>query len=222
MDFKKRIDQILTQSNGLVIDVFYELYSFINSLDLEQQVEAFSYMCENAKCSPVDEKNLVDVKSHFTEEKLDKYLTKVKNRFVKEIERMIVDSSKDGVTPNDFYGEIWRLIQSSKICKSKYEKALATFTFVDNVLIPYVPVGTGLSMDDDEFNSIIKSFDSSIIKETKIIMQMKYEQKTQKSSLIVKKLQKLNFEEQSVYLSIVFDMLEEKIKHEIKEKIDNI
>ena len=222
MDFKKRIDQILTRSNGLVIDVFYELYIFINSLDSEQQFDAFSYMCENAKCSSVDEENLVNVKNHFTEERLDKYLTKVKNRFVQEIEKMIVDSSKNGIPSDAFYKEVWNLIQSNKICKTKYEKALATFTFVDNALIPYIPVGTGLSMEDDKFNSIIDSFDPSIIKETRMIMQMKYDEKTQKSSLIIEKLQNLSFEEQSVYLSIVLDMIEERIKDDLKSKIDSI
>lgn len=222
MKFKEKIDKIFTQSDGLVIDVFYELYVFINSLESEQQYKAFGYMCENAKRGEIDEDNLVVVKKHFTEEKIDKYLAKVKDRFVEEIEKMIVDSSKNNIPSDVFYGKVWNLIQSNKICKTRYEKALATFTFVDNVLIPYIPVGTGLSMEDDKFNSIIDSFDASIIKETKMIMQMKYDQKTQKSSLIVEKLQNLNFEEQSVYLSIVLDMLEEKIKDELKAKIDSI
>ena len=222
MDFEKKINQILTQSDGLVIDVFYELYIFINSLEFDQQHHAFSYMCENAKTGKIDKDNLVAVKRHFTEEKIDKYLTKVKKRFVKEIETMTVDCSKASVPSDVFYEMVWNLIQSNKICKTKYEKALATFTFVDNDLIPYVPVGTGLSMDEEEYESIIESFDSSILKETEMIMKVQYSQKTQKSSLIAEKMKKLSFEEQSVYLSIVLDMLEENIKSEIKEKIDSI
>lgn len=222
MEYKQTINQILTHSDGLAIDVFYEIYAFISSLDSKQQFEAFSYMCENAKGCSIDENNLVTVKKHFTKEKVDKYLDKVKSRFVKEIESIIFDSSKNGISSDSFYEKVWNLIQSNKICKTKYERALATFTFVDNALIPYIPVGTGLSMDDDKFNAIIDSLDASVIKETELILQIKYNQKTQKSSLVVEKMQKMSFEEQSVYLSIVFDMLEERIKEELKAKIDSI
>ena len=222
MYFEEKINQIVTRSSGLAIDVFYEIYVFINSLDLEQQYEAFCYMCENVKKCKLEEDNLIVIKEHFTEEKLDKYLPKLKKRFVEEIEHLIIDSSKTSVPTDVFYKKVWDLIQSNKICKTRHEKALATFIFVDNDLIPYTPVGTGVSMDEDEYNFIAKSIDSYLIKQTKMIMQMQYDQKTQKSSLIVEKMNNLSFKEKSVYLSMVFDMLEERIKDDLKIAIDNI
>ena len=222
MDFKQKIKQIFTQSDGLVIDVFYEIFTIIDSLDSEQQYDAFSYACENAKNFKIDEENLVVVKTHFTEEKLSKYIPKLKRRFVREVEDIIFDSAKNNIPSSVFYGKVWDLISSNRICKTKCEKALAMFMFVDNELIPYIPVGTGLSMDDDEYNSIIDSFDSSMLKQTKMIMQMDYEQKTQKTSLIAEKIEKLDFQEQTVYLSLIFNMIEERIKDELKSKIDSI
>lgn len=222
MDFKEKISQIFTRSDGLVIDVFYELYIYISSLSPEQQYKAFRYMCENAKCYKIDEANLIAIKKHFTEEKLEKYLPKLNDSFVEKIENIIIDSSKSNVPSDVLYNEVWDIIQSSKTCKTKHEKALATFMFAYNDLVPYTPVGTGISMENDQYQTIIDSFDPSLLKQTKIIMQMKYDQKTQKASLLVEKLQKLDFQAQSVYLSIVLDMLEQKIKDELKTKIDSI
>ena len=222
MEFQEKISQIFTKSDGLVIDVFYELYIYINSLDVEQQYAAFRYICENAKCYKADEQNLVAVKKHFTQEKLEKYLPKLNDCFVEKIQNTIIECSKSNVPEDVLYYEVWNIIQAKKICKTKHEKALALFLFANNEFIPYTPVGTGISMEDDKYQTIINSFDPSLLKQTKIIMQMRYEQKTQRSSLLVEKLQKLNFEAQSVYLSIILDMLEQKIKDELKSKIDSI
>lgn len=222
MNFKEKIDFLFCNSSGRIIDLFYELFIFLSSLNIDEQYEAFQYICENAKSlSPNGESHII-IKKHYTDKKFEQYFPKVKSTFIKEAKKMIIESSKTNLPADVFYKKIWDLIISNKICKSKYEKALATFLFVDDDFIPYIPVGTGISMEDEQFSSIVESFDTNLLRQTEFILNMQYDQKTQQASLLVERLQTLNFEEQSVYLSCILQIVEDRIKNTLKEKIDNI
>lgn len=222
MDYQKKLDAIISKSEGKVIDVFYEMFSLIVSLEEEIQVEAFQYLCENVKSIKIDESETIAVKEHFTEEKLLKYIPNIKERFFKAVKELTFNSSKNNVSANDLYKQVWNMIISNKYCKTKHEKALATFIFVDSDFIPYKAVGTGISLEEDTYFSILDSLDD-IIKESEMITQVDYEQKTQQSSLLVERINSLDsFEKQSVFMATILDMVEENIKSELKRTIDSI
>lgn len=222
MNFKEKIEFLFCNGNGRIIDLFYELFILLSSLTLDEQYEAFQYICENAKSLTPNEETNIIIKKHYTDKKIEESLPKVKSKFAREAKKMIIESSKANIPSDIFYKKIWDLIISNKICKSKHEKALATFIFVDDDFIPYIPVGTGISMEDEQFSSIVESFDTNLLQQTEMILNMKYDQKTQQASLLVEKLQTLNYEEQTVYLSCILRMVEDRIKEALKEKIDSI
>lgn len=223
MEFKRVIDPIMRRSDGRVVDVFFELFTLLSSLEKDIQVSAFQYICENIKDVDYTEDNRIAIKKYYTAEQIKKYIPRIKERFTNEMTAILYDASKNKLSSEEFYKKIWLLINSNKICKNKREKALATFFFVDSDLIPYRAVGQGISMTDDEYSSIIDSLDTDLVKDMGLIMQIEYKQKTNRASLLVEKLDSLNtLEEKAVFLSMILQKAEDNIKQEIRESIDNL
>ena len=175
MEFKKVIDPIMARGEGRVIDIFYELFTLISSCESDIQSSAFQYVCENVKKIKMEEDNRILVKEHFTDEQLEKYIPRIKEQFTREMNSLLFEASKSKQPPEDFYKKIWLLINSNKICKNKHEKVLAAFWFVDNDLIPYRAVGKGISMENEEYSSIINSLDDNLVRDMEMIMKIEYE-----------------------------------------------
>lgn len=223
MNYTERIDQLIKHSNGRVVDVFYELFMYILSLDADMQSSAFQYTCENVKKLEYDDSNEIDIQEHFTDDQLKRFIERSKEKTLKLINDLISESTKHNVSKEKFYETAWNLILSGKTCKSKRDQALMMYHFVDNGLIPYVAIGTGISMSQEQYSDIIDSFDETFLIEAETIINIAYDQKTQRASLLLERINLLNsFHEQSVYLSLILDMVEDRIKEKLKERIDDI
>ena len=221
MQYEKILSDFLSTCDGLVRDVFFSIYSIIESLDETEQPAAVMYVCENALSTKSDYSKRIE-KQYYTDEQVEKAEEKIDKKFSILLDSLIEESSKNAVKPIDFYKAVWKMIQSS-VLKTKRERALALFKVVDHSLIPYRSVGMGLSMKQERYESIVDAITEPVLYDTAYILRLDYQQKTQRASLLVDKLLALNSkEEQTVYMSIVMHEIEKNIKKEVMAAIENL
>lgn len=221
MHYESVLAKFLSTCDGLVRDVFFSLYTTIESFDEKDQPSAIMYLCENAFTIKSDSSNRIE-KEFYTDKQVAVAEQKIIQKFDPALNSLIEESSKNSVSPAHFYKEVWALIQSS-IFKTKRERALALFRLVDHSLIPYRCVGIGLTMDQETYESAVENLGESILKDTEYILRLGYEQKTQCASLLVDKLLSLeNKEDQAVYMTIIINEIENNIKGSIKDAIERI
>lgn len=222
MDYKEYIKNLFSKGDGRIIDLFYEIYCYVLSLDESEQVKAIQYICENVKNFENDKTDKIIIRQHY-EEKIIEKCWKNATKFKGIIKELAFDSSKNNVKVTDFYLLLWKNLISNKICKNKYEKALALFMTVSTDFIPYRAVGSGLSMENEQFQQLSNNLSEEIMKDVDMILQINYEQKTQRASLLVEKLCSCNtLEEKSVFISMLIDKLESNFKEKLQEYIDDI
>lgn len=129
-------------------------------------------------------------------------------------------SSQHNVQPIDFYRKIWTKLCS--YCKSDRERAYVLFTLADHELIPYRNVGIGISMSEKDFSAGIKIIKDKLFEDTRYILKLSYEQKTQYASLILDKLLSLEDKNlQTIYLSMIIKFVEKDLKDRIKDFVED-
>lgn len=221
MNYKKILADFLSTCDGSILDVFYSIYSIIESLEKEEQPSAVMYLCENIHSLESDYSKRIE-KRYYTDEQAQKAHKKINKKFKKVLNDLIEESSKKFVEPIVFYRVVWNMIQSS-IFTTKRERAFALFRVVDHDLIPYRGVGIGLTMDQNKYEAIVDTLEKTVLDDTEYIIKLNYDQKTQRASLLVDKLLSLNNkEEQSVYMAIIMNEIESNIKEDIKTVIERI
>jgi len=221
MKYEKLIHDFLSVCDGRISNVFYELYSIVDSLDEAEQPAAVMYVCENAYRIESDYSYRIE-KDYYTVPQAWKAEQKLTEKFIPAIKSEINACAKAGIEPIELYSRMWKLIQSSMF-KSKRERALALFWLADYKLIPYRSVGIGLTMENDEYKATFDSFPKSLLDETRYILKMDYDQKTQRASLLVDRLLSLNSkEEQTVYMTAIMDEIGDNVKAAVTSALDNI
>lgn len=222
MNYKEVIKDLFSKGDGRIIDLFYEVYNFVLTLDASEQAEAIQYICENAKTFENDEENNIIIRRYYREGMIERYWDNI-NKFKNIIKELAYDMSKNDADPTEFYLQLWKNITSNKVCKSKHEKALALFFVVDSKFIPYRAVGTGLSMENEQFKEISENIADRLMKDVDYILQIDYEQKTQRASLLAEIICSFeSLEEKSVFISMLFDKIENNIKEKLEDYIKEI
>ena len=129
------------------------------------------------------------------------------------------DSSKNNVQPIEFYRKIWNKLCS--YCRNDKETAYVLFVLVDHDLIPYRNVGIGISMSDEDYAAGAKKIRTTIFKDTMYIFSLRYEEKTQQASLLLDQLLSLEDKNlQTIYMSMIIQLVERNIKDRLKDCID--
>ncbi len=76
-------------------------------------------------------------------------------------------------------------------------------------------------MSNEEYRQILKDMGEEFLSETEYILDLDYEEKTQRASLLVDKLLMLNDrKKQSVYMAKIINSVEKNIKESIKGMLD--
>lgn len=218
----EKIREYLSKCEGLLTDVLYDVYSIVMSYDPEYQAEALMYVCENIYKIESDG-SIKAKKRNISEEQYIKSLNRIEKKLNQYITETAEEYSKNERSPIDFYSEIWNYIQSSKLCKSKRDRVIAMVLLSKNDNVPYISVGIGTSMEEEEFKSIIDNFDENIINKIKYILEIDYDQLTQKSSLLLNIISSLNTEkEKIVLLGLILEIYKDGIIDKIKYSLDNL
>jgi hypothetical protein len=219
MDYKSILTNYLSTCSGNVLDVFYEIYQILKTFDEALQPEVI--MCFIDTFSAVKSDNSHVAKHHYTTKQLDYVQKKFQN---KKIRKLISDeasqSSKANIAPLEFYKNVWKKL--SAFCKNDREFAYALFLLIDHDLIPYRNVGIGISLSEEDYTAGAKKIRSTIFDDTMYILDLPYEQKTQRTSLLVDRLLSLDDKNlQAIYMSMILNYTEHSLKEHIKDCIDD-
>lgn len=221
MNYEKILYQYLSTCDGIIRNVFFNLYTIVETLEKKEQPAAVKYICENAFKIESDNSYRID-KEYYTKEQAQKAELKISQKFTPTLNSLITDCSQKQVPVIEFYEKAWLLIQSS-VLKTKRERALALFRLVSHELIPYRSVGIGITMENEEYKSIVASLGNDLLNDMEYILRLDYEQRTQRASLLVDRLLSLNSKQsQAVYMAILLDAIEDKVKDEIKSTLQEI
>ena len=220
MNYQERLTTFLSTCAGKVLNVFFEIYTILDSLDPDEQSNALMFLCENVFVIDSDESKRID-KEYYTDVQVERAQKKINHKFRPWIDRKIMDCIEQKVCPELFYKQIWSSIQSKEFFATKRERALALFTLADNRLIPYRNVGIGISVSKDEYNEIYDKISEKHLPDTRYILEVPYDQKTQRASLIVDMLDSLDsIKERAVLLSVVMNQIERNVKNKVQEAIE--
>ena len=220
MDYKRQLDAYLSTCAGGVLNVFYEIYQIIKSVEPDSQPEAVMYFVDTLDQSHSDESHEV-TKDYYTEKQLNAAREKFRKKKIRTlITQEVNEASKNNVPPIGFYRNIWGKLTS--YCKNDREAAYVLFTLVDHRLIPYRGVGIGVSMSDEEYEACVQKIGDTVFWDTMYIFQLNYEQKTQYASLLVDKLLALEDRNlQTVYMSLILKMVEKNMRDRLKSSIED-
>ncbi|MCR4594667.1 MAG: hypothetical protein K5761_06400 [Clostridiales bacterium] len=219
MDYLKEIKEYLSVCSGKIMNVYYELYAIVEQLDEKEQPVAIEFICENIESIQSDDSYEI-IKNYFTDEQLERVTRKFfETDLLGIISTLAENAAKEKLPPLEFYTQLWNRLKNKY--KTKRERALVLYELTKNDLIPYRAVGTGLSMSNEEYRQILKDIGKDFISETEYILDLDYEQKTQRASLLVDKLLMLNDrKKQSVYMAKIINAVENNIKKTIKEMLN--
>lgn len=222
MNYQEILIKYLSVCSGTVSDVFFELYGIIDSLEKAEQPFAVRFMCENIFKTDSDSSHKIK-KSYYTMAQYKKAVETANKKFEPILEKIIENCIQDSIDEDSFYERVWKVIQENSMLKTKRERAYALFKLANNPLVPYRNVGTGISMENDKFKETIDKFEDKFISDTRYILKIDYAQKTQRASLIADRILELTTEEErAVYLALVIEEVENKVKEKMKESIDTL
>lgn len=221
MEFEKKIYNFFSTCDGKIMNVFFNAYSIIVSLEENEQPLAVRFLCENVFSIKSDNSNRIQ-KDYYSDEQIQKAGERIEEKFKPVLNALIEYCAKNNIAAGEFYEKIWQVIQSGMF-KSKRERALALFTLADHELIPYRNVGTGISMSNDAYHRIIENLEKTVLPDTEYILKLDYDQKTQCASLLVDKLLSLETkEEQTVYLAMIMHEIKSNMREEIKALLEKL
>ena len=217
----ENLKKYLETCDGKVIDVLYEIYSIIEVLEFDDQLVAFEFFCENRNVIKSDG-SVPTLKSYFTDKQIKISSNRIiKNDINKKIKDIINESLINKSSPEKFYKSLWEYIVYNKTLTTKRDKVMALFFVMENELFPYKNIGYGREMDDEYFAKIIENISDEMFDKIDYIFNMEFKQKTQTCSLLLETLLSLEEkDEQIVFLSVLLDKAEDRVKEDIKNYID--
>lgn len=211
----KKIEQLIKNYDGKIYDLCYKL--IVESGDFKND---FQYVCEN-----------IELKNEQKTNKIEEYFQETEIELLKKIYANVVDglitqnirkANYGIVKPEQFYTMLWEDV--CRNFKEIKELAFALYWIVIDKRIPYVYIGTPLSMDNDEFKEITKANIDSIEK-IKYVLRAGYSQRTEEASILLKVITDIpNYKDQVVVFTHLISFLQEiceknKILTDLLEKI---
>lgn len=124
------------------------------------------------------------------------------------VEGILDKLMSDRMDENDFYRAVWDEIQESRYFEQENEKVYAMYEIWSDGRIPYYKMPEGIRMGNEEFAERIKN-NLDQIRKIIFVLNSKFAQKTEKSSLLLEILDSLETEEdKAVILAQILAMID--------------
>lgn len=182
-------------------------------LSSEEPEEAWKYFFQNADY--IDSSDEKEVEAFFTAQQIQKY----DKEYCELIEALLNKLVIQRCEKEEFYNELWKkIIKSNIICDGENEKIYAIAKIWADARIPYFHIGEGIRMSDEEFSEIIDK-NKELLQEVTFILNCKYEQRTETSSVLLDVLERCDgIREKSVVMAKILDLVEKKVFYSILKK----
>ena len=179
-------------------------------LEAEEPRNAWKYFFENA--DHIDSSDEKEVDAFFTAQQIQKY----EKECSELVDALLNKLVKRHCEKEEFYNELWeRIMESDAVCDGENEKIYAIARIWSDARIPYFQIKDGIKMSDEEFSDIIKK-NKELLQEVTFILNCKYEQRTETSSVLLDVLERCNdSKEKAVVMAKILDLAEKKVLYNI-------
>lgn len=209
--FCERLKELLGHIKGQNIDIAAAVYSLIQQE--EDKAAAFGYFLENADdIESSGENEAISFCTAAEEQKLSRAC----GQLVMGILDNIIEKNLD---EEAFYRELWdRGIEQSTNFLEDKEKIYALYRFWMDGRIPYFKLEQGCHMSNEDFGAITAA-KMEDIKKAIFILNSKFSQRTERSSLLVKILGSCGTEdEKTVLMAHILSLIEYRMYGEMWDK----
>ncbi len=198
---------------GEAIDITFRAYTMISGQP--DKGHALQFFLENADniVSSEDQK----VEAQFNKEDL-KRLQKQYYRFAKQMLQILFSRE---MPVEQFYEQLWLVIGENVLLPTDREKIYMLHVVRSDMRIPYFRLEKGLTMEGEEFSEIT-SRKKREIKKALVIIRADYEQRTERSSLLMKILDGCDEREKVVILAHILSGVEQKVLGGIRPIIQEV
>lgn len=179
---KKKYLEKFERWSGRLEDACYELMEMINQENEDRKKDAFQFICENIK--NIKSNNSVEVKPYFAENEID-LLSQMYSDFIDEaIYTSKYKADFYNKTKEEFYDILWKTVFCAPLLTTPKEKAFGLLWIIVDNKIPYVNIGHGLNVEEDEFKRISIE-NRAVVDKIRYILNYPFEKKTQLASLLL-------------------------------------
>lgn len=179
-------------------------------MESEEPEKAWQYFFENADY--IDSSDEKEVDAFFTAQQLQKYEKEYSGLIDAVLNKLVMRHCEK----DEFYKELWEsIMKSDVVCDGKNEKIYAIGRIWSDAKIPYFQVKDGIKMSDEEFSDIINK-NKELLQEVTFILNCKYEQRTEISSMLLEVLERCNnSKEKAVVMAKILDLNERRVLYSI-------
>mgnify|MGYP007124388115 FL=1 len=212
---KKFIDKCtayLECVKGEKYDIAAEMFEMIK--EEKEPDSALQYFLMNA--DDIDSSKEKEAEVFFTVTEINEY----ERRIGKLVDGIIDKLTSQKVEEDEFYSQIWnRIERADSEFETKKEKVFALYKIWMSKKVPYFKLAAGMKMQNEKYKNIAADKIMQI-KKASFIVNSEYEQRTEKSSLLLELIQQCDSEEEKVVmLALILTITEKRVASELLEML---
>lgn len=201
-EFEAELDAFLENARGGRIEIFAEVYGMIR----KQKQPGLALRCFLEKADSLRKQKEVIEADDFAA--LD--FMQFEYRCGTLVEGILDKLMSDRMDEDDFYCAVWNEIQESRYFVQEKEKVYAMYEIWTDGRIPYYKMAEGIQMENEKFGEIIRK-NIEQIKKIIFVLNSKFAQKTERSSLLIEILDSLETEEdKAVILAQILAIIDKR------------
>ena len=203
---KKFIDKCLAYLEcvkGEKYDITAEIFRMIK--EEKEPDSALQYFLMNANGIESSEEKEAEI--FFTVTEINEY----EKKFGKLVEGIIDKLISQKLEEDEFYSQIWnRIERPDSEFETEKEKVFALYKIWMNRKVPYFKLSDGMKMQNEKYKNIATE-KMMQVKKASFIVNSEFEQRTEKSSLLLELIEQCESEEEKVVmLALILTMSEKR------------
>lgn len=212
---KKFIDKCtayLECVKGEKYDIAAEMFEMIK--EEKEPDSALQYFLMNA--DDIDSSKEKEAEVFFTVTEINEY----ERRIGKLVDGIIDKLTSQKVEEDEFYSQIWnRIERADSEFETKKEKVFALYKIWMSKKVPYFKLADGMKMQNEKYKNIAADKIMQV-KKASFIVNSEFEQRTEKSSLLLELIQQCDSEEEKVVmLALILTISEKRVASELLEML---
>lgn len=198
-EFVIKCNSYLQDVKGEEYNIAAAIYRMI--LQDGNQYKAFQYFLENA--DDIDSSESQEADEYFRVAEINQ----LEKKYGKLVEGIIDKLISKHLEEDEFYKELWnKIVKTDSEFEKEEEKIFALYKIWEDNRIPYFKLDDGLKMQNEKFKEIISEKNLEI-KKAAFILNSEYDQRTEKSSLLLELIKSCeNEQEMAVLLAVILDI----------------
>lgn len=203
-----KIEEMLHHYTGSSINMCYKIVEEMESEELCHQAETVLNFCDiYGLVEPSGKEKLPE---YIGKDSLDELVQRYGDYINSLLDTTLKKAYLTSMGKEEFYRVLWESIAGTDFLSGVEEKAFALFFIAIDQRVPYFQLEPGLTMTNNDFRKYqIENWD--VIRKMSFIIQQKFSQRTEESSLLLNELDGLKDQNaRAVVLAIVLKIIRDK------------